>query len=223
MTAAAAPSPPWLGILMLDTRFPRPPGDAGNPASWPMPVRLRVVAGASPRRVVQQADRALRAPFVDAARALAAEGARALTTTCGFLVRWQRELQDALAVPVWSSSLLALPALPQPGVVTVDAASLGAAELAAAGAPADTPVEGLATDSHLRRVLLDDLPSLDVARAEADAVAAARRLVERVPGVATIVLECTNLPPYADAVRRATGRPVHDLTTLVRERWRTLQ
>lgn len=220
---AAAGAPGWLGILMLDTRFPRPAGDVGNPASWPMPVRYRVVAGASPRRVVQQADRTLLAPFVEAGRALAAEGARALATSCGFLVRWQRELQDALSVPVWTSSLLALPALPRPGVLTVDATSLGAAELAAAGAAADTPVEGLAADSHLRRVLLENLPALDFARAEADTVAAAQRLVARAPAVAAIVLECTNLPPYAAAVRRATGRPVHHLTTLVTERWRTLQ
>src|SRR5574337_872851 len=47
---------PFLGLLRLQTRFPRLPGDAGEPASWPMPVRLAVVAGASPQRVVRQAD-----------------------------------------------------------------------------------------------------------------------------------------------------------------------
>ena len=210
---------------MLDTRFPRLPGDVGHAASWAMPVRCRVVAGASPRRVVQQADAALIAPFAEAARALVAEGARALTTSCGFLVRWQRELQEALPVPIWTSGLLALAELPasaRPGVLTVDGASLGAAELAAAGAPAGTPVEGLAPGSHLRATLLGDRPTLDAAQAEADTVAAARRLVERHPDVGTIVLECTNLPPYADAVRRATGRPVQHLMTLVHERWSRL-
>ena len=49
-------------------------------------------------------------------------------------------------------------------------------------------------------------------------VAAAERLVARHREVAAIVLECTNLPPYADAVRAATGLPVHDITTLVRAR-----
>ena len=62
--------PRCLGILMLDTRFPRLPGDVGHPASWSMPVRLRVVQGASPLRVVQQADTTLLEPFIDAARAL---------------------------------------------------------------------------------------------------------------------------------------------------------
>jgi hypothetical protein len=211
-----------LGVLMLQTRFPRPPGDVGHPASWAMPVRWRVVEGASPRRVVREGDPALLQPFVDAGRALVAEGARAITTSCGFLVAFQAELQAALPVPVWTSALLKLPELDAPGVVTVDAASLGAAHLRAAGANADTPVEGLAAGCTLQRTLLDDLPDLDAAAAEADVVAAARRLVAREPTLRTLVLECTNMPPYAAAVRAATGRPVHHLMTLVHERWQAL-
>jgi len=212
-----------LGILLLQTRFPRPPGDVGHPASWRMPVCYGMVPGASVRCIVPACDPALLSPFVDAARALVADGARALTTSCGFLVRWQQALQASVGVPVWTSSLLALPALPRPGVLTVDAASLGAAELRAAGADPATPVEGLAPGCHLQHTLLEDLPALDPARAEADTVEAARRLVQRHPGLETIVLECTNLPPYAGAVQRATGRPVHHLMTLVHERWESLR
>lgn len=214
--------PRFLGILMLDARFPRPPGDAGHPASWAMPVRLRTVPGASPRRVVQQPDATLLQPFIEAARTLTAEGAAAITTSCGFLVRWQAELQAALAVPVWTSSLLALPALPRAGVLTVDAVAFDGRLLEAAGASPATPVQGLRPGCPLQNTLLQDLPELDAAAAEADTVAAARCLVQRSPGVEAIVLECTNLPPYAAAVQRATGRPVHHLMTLVHERWSAL-
>jgi len=214
--------PPFLGILMLDTRFPRLPGDVGHPASWSMPVRLRVVRGASPQRVVQQADAALLLPFIEAARALVAEGAAAITTSCGFLVRWQAELQAALPVPVWTSSLLALPGLRRAGVLTVDAASFDSRLLQAAGAADTTPVEGLAPGCSLQRTLLQDLPELDAEAAEAQTVAAALRLVQHPAGIDHIVMECTNLPPYAAAVQRATGRPVHHLMTLVHERWKSL-
>lgn len=215
-------SGPWLGILMLDTRFPRPPGDVGHPASWSMPVRWRRVQGASPRRVVRDADPALLEPFIEAGRAMVAEGAVALTTSCGFLVRFQHALQTALPVPVWSSALLQIPALERPGVLTVEASSLDAAALAAAGAAADTPVEGLEPGSHLHDVLLNDRLELDTERACADTVAAACRLVARHPSVRHLVLECTNLPPYAEALQAATGRPVHHLMTFVHTRWAAL-
>ena len=104
------------------------------------------------------------------------------------------------------------------GVVTADAASLTAEHLRAVGARTDTPIEGLALDSPFRATLLDDRAELDVDEAALATVAAAERLVARHPEVAAIVLECTNLPPYADAVRAATGLPVHDITTLVRAR-----
>ena len=47
-------------------------------------------------------------------------------------------------------------------------------------------------------------------------VEAARDLMERHPEVGAIVLECTNMPPYAAAIRDATRLPVFDITTLVR-------
>jgi hypothetical protein len=209
------PVPRHLGVLMLDTRFPRVPGDAGHAGSYAMPVRFAVVAGASPRRVVQQADTALLQPFIDAARTLVAEGAAAITTSCGFLARWQAELQAAVGVPVWTSALLKLPELARPGVITVDAGALGADVLLAAGARPDTPLEGLAPGCSLQRTLLDDLPTLDTAAAEA-----ALRLLQRAPQLTDLVFECTNLPPYAAAVQRATGVPVHHLLTLVHERWK---
>jgi len=213
----------FLGILMLDTRFPRLPGDVGNPVSFAMPVRHRVVAGASPQRVVRVGDPALLQPFTDVARQLVGEGAAAITTSCGFLVEFQAALQAALPVPVWTSSLLKLPQLNAPGVLTVDALALGARHLHAAGADVTVPVVGLAPGSHLQRALLDDEATIDAARAEADVVEAAQRLVARWPAVREIVLECTNMPPYAKAVARATRRPVHHIISLLHERWQALE
>lgn len=210
---------------MLDTRFPRLPGDIGNPASFDFPVLYRVVEGAFPKRVVLERDRALLEPFIAAGRDLVAAGADAIATSCGFLALFQREMQSALDTPVWTSSLLLVGPLARDlgagrcvGVVTVDAASLRAEHLAGVGAPADTPIEGLALESLFRRALLENLPRFDAEEARRSTVAAAERLVAGHPEVAAIVLECTNMPPYADAIRAATGRPVHDITTLIKER-----
>jgi hypothetical protein len=40
--------------------------------------------------------------------------------------------------------------------------------------------------------------------------------VARHPGIDTVVLECTNLPPYKPALERALGLPVFDVLDLLR-------
>jgi len=213
----------FLGVLMLETRFPRPIGDIGNPGSFDFPVRYAIVRGATASRVVQGRAEGLLQPLNDAARRLIDDGAAAITTSCGFLVLFQSDLAAALPVPVWTSSLLKLSELRAPGVITVDAGALGPQHLRAIGADTAVPVVGLAPGCHLQRALLHDQPTFDPAVAEADTVAAARELTTRYPQVQEIVFECTNLPPYADAVIRATGRPVHHIVSLLHERWRALK
>lgn len=224
-TDAVLPHAGFLGVLMLDTRFPRPPGDVGHPATFPWPVRLRVVQGAVPREIVTSAQAllgsALLPAFIQAAHELQAQGARAITASCGFLVLVQQQLQAAVPVPVVSSSLLQLPALlaqhAQVGVLTISAQQLGPDHLLAAGVPAhrldDVVVQGVDPDGELARAILGNQPEMDFKRAEADAVRAAQELQRRWPQLRHVVLECTNLPPYAQAVRRATGWQLHDLRT----------
>jgi Asp/Glu/hydantoin racemase len=213
-----------LGVVMLDTRFPRLRGDIGCAQTFAFAVRHRVVQGAVPRRVVVERDRSLLGPFIAAAQALQGEGCSAIATSCGFLALFQNEMQAAVDVPMWTSSLLlvagleaALPPGRRVGIVTADAASLTMAHLEAVGAPTDVPIEGLASESAFHRTLLDNRPELDATEAEAATVAAATRLIIRHPEIAAIVLECTNMPPYADAVRAATRLPVHDIITLIAE------
>src|SRR5215469_1264730 len=98
-----------LGILMLEARFPRIPGDMGNAETWPFPVLYRVVAGASPQRVVRESAAGLLDAFVVAARELVTIGADGITTNCGFLSLYQRELAAAVGVPVATSSLMQAP------------------------------------------------------------------------------------------------------------------
>ena len=210
-----------VGMLLLETRFPRIPGDGGNAATWPFPVLWRVVSGATPDRVVR-ARSDIVDDFVAAGKELVAIGADGITTNCGFLVLHQDRLAKECGVPVAASSLLQVPwverLLPpgrRVGVVTVEAESLTPRHLECAGARPDTPVEGTEGGTEFTRVLLGDELELDVARAREEVVAAARRLVERHREVGAIVLECTNMPPYAAEMSRATGLPVYDFHSLV--------
>lgn len=217
------PSAKFLGVLMLDTRFPRPPGDVGNPETFSrhgIPARFTVIRGASPQRIVKEADPALLQPFVDAAKRLVDEGAAMITTSCGFLASYQDVLANAVPVPVMTSSLLACRQFAQPGIVTFDAASLNPAILRAAGVPPSTPVQGVEPGCEFHRRILQNEDQLDLDEASRNVVDAACRLVARDPSVDDIVLECTNMPPYRDAIAQATGRRVHDIETLIVAQWR---
>ncbi len=207
----------FLGILMLQTRFPRLPGDIGHPQSFPVPTRRLVVGGATADKVVRDAAglaaSGLLRDFVDAARRLETAGALAITTSCGFLALFQRELQAAVGVPLVTSSLMLLPLLlareGQVGLLTISAASLGSEHLAAAGVPGerfgDVMIEGLPPSGEFAGTMLGDRPQMDVEKAAAEVVAAALNLQHRAPQLRTLVLECTNMPPFAAQIERATG------------------
>ena len=211
-----------VGILLLESRFPRIPGDGGNAGTWPFPMLYRVVGGATPDKVVRDRGGGIVEDFAAAARELVAIGADGITTNCGFLILYQDRLAQACGVPVAASSLLQVPwverLLPpgrRVGVVTVEAGSLTPRHLECAGARPDTPVEGTEGSAEFTRVLLGDELELDVDRAREDVVTAARRLVERNRDIGAIVLECTNMPPYAAEVSRAVGLPVYDFYSFV--------
>jgi hypothetical protein len=226
-TAVAAPafdaSPAAIGILMLDSRFERPPGDPGNEASWSFPVLYGVVRGASPAKVVRDGAPGMLPDFIAAGRELVGRGAAAIATSCGFLSLFQRDMAAALPVPVATSALMQVPWLQamlapgrRVGVITACAASLTPAHLSAAGAAEDTPVAGLEQGTELYRVLVagekDDIDSL---AAQRDVLEAGRRLLAGHPEVAAIVLECTNLPPYAAVLQATSGLPVYDVHSMV--------
>ena len=212
-----------LGILMLEARFARIPGDMGNAGTWPFPVLYRVVRGASPERVVLDGARGLLPAFLEAAEELVRLGAEAITTNCGFLSLFQQQLAAHVRVPVATSSLMQVPwvqALLPPGrrvgLVTVCAATLTPAHLAAAGVPPDTPVAGTEGGREFYRVLIRaEKDDLDATLAEQDILAAGRDLVAQHPDVGAIVLECTNMPHYAAALRAALGLPVYDIYSMV--------
>jgi hypothetical protein len=212
-----------LGILMLDTAFPRIRDDVGNPATWPFPVSIKVVRHASPQRVVREDAAGLLDAFVAAGRELAAEGATAIITTCGFLALHQHELAARLPVPFASSSLLQLPmvarTLPagrRPGVITIEVNALTHAHLVAAGADPETPIAGVDPQGEFAGTFLGNRPTLDVAAAEREVLAAGEQLVARHPDVGAVVLECANMPPYAAPLRARLGLPVYDMVALGR-------
>jgi Asp/Glu/hydantoin racemase len=212
-----------VGVIGLDTSFTKIPGHIRNPATFDFPVLYEVVPGATAARVVTQADPTLLQPFVAAARALAARGAGAITTACGFLVLFQRELAAAVDVPLYASSLVQLPMVhrmlrpdQKVGVLTAKRPSLTPRHLRAVGAE-DVPVAvvGMEEQPEFRAVMLEARrPELDVDRLEREVLGRAEALVAADPAVGALLLECADLVPFAAAMQARTGLPVFDIVTL---------
>ncbi len=199
-----------VGVVMLDTAFPRPPGDIGHPNSFSVPVLYQTVESASAQQAVRGDADALLPPFIEAARALVIKGATVIGTSCGFLSLFQPQMQAALDVPVVTSALTLVPGQGgSVGILTIDAEALSKRHLLAAGIAGAVPVVGLPRNGELASVIFEDRSTLDMAKAEAEMVAAARRLVERNESLAALVFECTNMGPYRSAVAKAVGLPVY--------------
>jgi Asp/Glu/hydantoin racemase len=211
-----------VGILMLEARFPRIPGDVGNAATWPFPVLYKVVRDASPERVVRHRAEGLLDAFVSGGRELVAQGADGILTNCGFLSLFQDQLAAACGVPVATSALMQAPMIERllppgrrVGILTISEASLTPEHLEAAGVAADTPIIGTDGGKEFTRALLGNELELDVAAAERDILDAGDRLVARHPEVGAILLECTNMCPYARSLRNRLCLPVFDMVNLV--------
>ncbi len=211
-----------IGILMLDAHFPRIPGDMGNALTWPFPVHYRIVRDATPDLVVRQGAKGTLASFLDAARELVRDGVDGITTNCGFLSLFQQELADAVQVPVATSSLMQvamvnrlLPTGKRAGILTISASSMTPKHLQMAGVPEGTPIGTTEGGCEFTRAILGNELELDVELARRDNVEASISLRDAHPDLGAIVLECTNMVPYAADIHAATGLPVFSIENFV--------
>ena len=218
-----------IGILMLDTRFTRFVGDIGNARTWPFAVQYRIVRDATPNRVTRPEGPDMLDAFKAAADDLIHGGVDGIATTCGFLALYQRELAEHCRVPVATSPLLQLPMvarlLPRakrPGVLTFSAESLTRRHLEAAGADPTTPLWGMPPGSEFQRSIREGDASVPFHVLRSEVLEAAGRIVAADASIGALVLECTNLAPYARDIARLTGLPVFDAVTLVHWLYRSL-
>ena len=202
---------PIVGVLMLDTRFPRFPGDIGHPESLPYPSLHRTIEAATVAEVVanRPLPDTLVERFIEEGRELVDAGAGLLVTSCGFLHAEQSRLADGVGVPLISSALVLLPLIQSLhgsrgpiGILTFDARALGERHLSGAGS-IPIVIEGMQSSAYFHRVISEDLLEADASMMRADAVRAARALARHAPSA--VVLECTNLSPWRNEIRDAFG------------------
>jgi len=215
-----------IGIIILDTTLLRIPGDVGNATTFDFPIRYIIAKGVDgPAVVNKNPDPKIRSIFVEAAKELERSGVRAIACGCGFIGRFQKDLTNAVNIPVFSSSLLLVPLVSRTlakdkkvGIILDDGFSEVTKELLeAVGIDISIPIAIAGLDwLKSEEKWSDELDSQKrLKKLEKNFTQVAKMLISKNPDVGAIVLECTNLPPAASAIQEETGLPVYDITTLI--------
>lgn len=213
-----------VGILMMDTRVPFIPGDVGNAWSYRFPVLYRTVTGVTSAKVLD-GDEGCGEALVAGAQWLEREGVAVITGDCGFMARYQAEVQAAVGIPVCLSSLTQLtfmdrmvPPGRKIGVVTANSELLSEEVIRAAGVvvPRDRLViGGMQRSQAFHKAFLAEEGILDASQVERDVVVITNKMMSEERDISAILLECSDLPPYSDAVSRAARVPVFDYITMI--------
>lgn len=210
-----------IGVLALESYFPKPPGHIKNPSSLGFTTCYEIIEGLTVPGLLNNPSDDMIAPLLDAARRLEKQGVKAITGSCGFLALFQRQITEAVSIPVFVSSLVQAPLIyvmtgKPVGVLTAPASLLTQKHLEGVGA-ADIPlvIEGLESSDEFAKVILrNERNDMDLELVEAEVLSAGERLISRAPEIGAILLECTDLPPYAHRLQEKFGRPVFDIITL---------
>jgi Asp/Glu/hydantoin racemase len=220
-----------IGILCLETCYGRPPGHIRNASTFRFPVMYRIVKGATARRVVKEAGPELLNPFIQAAQELEREGVMAITGSCGFLALFQDELADSVDIPVFTSSLIQIPMVyrmlrrsQKVGILTASQSTLTTALLKAVGADAvPVCVAGMDDRHEFCEVVIEARRlELDVTRLAQEVLAVVDGLAKDHPEMGALVIECTDLPPFAHLIQEKIHVPVFDIVTLTNMVYETL-
>ena len=215
------------GLTQLETL----PGNSTNPETFAFPVSCRRIRGANIHTILENPSQPVLQSMIDEARRMEREGILAITTSCGFNAVFQRELADAVRVPVFTSSLMQVPLVQHMlgkertvGVITAKKAALTEKHLQGAGIEDRTAIHirGLETCTEWNKIFSSPDEDIDIPTVASDVVRLAGSMAEKTD-VGAFVLECTDLPPFADAIRRATGRPVFDFVTLTNYAYQAIQ
>jgi len=213
-----------IGILVCDDLFPCIHGDVRNYTTFPFPVSYKIVKGASVERLVYHPDITLIDSLIKSGKEFVKEGVKAITTDCGYFALFQKQMAEALPIPVFMSSLLQIPLIykmlkkdQKIGVICANSDTLERRHFEAVGVSDLIPlvILGCQNIEEFRLGILKGRGYFDPQILEKELVKSSKKFISENPDIGVILLECSNLPPYRTAIQKATGLPVFDFVTLI--------
>lgn len=209
-----------IGIITIDFDYVKLPGNVANATTFRFPVIYEVVSFEIEDLFQGKAD--ILAVILEAARKLEKKGVRAIVGACGYFNHFQEEIKAAVNVPVYMSSVLQIPLIKMglkdhQKIAVLVADGDGADRDFFAKAKADIhdciiqDIGSLESFAPIRYIK----PYLDNGKLRDDLVRVVKELQLQHPDIGAVLLECSDLPPYAASIHAATGLPVFDFITLI--------
>jgi len=208
-----------VGILCLPGVSALIPGNVQNVGTFDFPVLYKVLEDVRFEQIAN-GDRAVEAAIVAGAKELVANGVKAVVGACGSLGHYQSAVANAVEVPVFMSILMQIPFILR---------SLGKNQkLVAVFASTQTFTPLIQSEcgiDDLDRIVAVDLmgcPSFDgmiEPEIEFDGDALLEDMITRIESVmddsvGALLLQCSDLPPFASELQQYFGLPVYDMTGL---------
>jgi len=214
-----------VGIVYIENiNYPILPGNVVNAYTYDFPVRMKAVPNLTNDRLFRN-DPTIVDDIIATAKSLVQDdGVRSICSACGFFGNYQQQVRQALDVPVAMSSLVQLPwiqNLIRPdqkiGILTANKGSMTKELLESCGvARTDNLVikDALGTEEFATVVNMRGYFNNTIAMQEITDLA--EELVAENDNLGAILLECSDMPPYASAIQEVTQLPVFDFITLIK-------
>ena len=213
-----------VGILCLESYFPKLRGHLRNPNTYPFPTVVHVLKGLDIPKMLFAPSQEMVDILLDGAKELERQGVHAIAGSCGFMALFQKELSNAVRIPIFTSSLLQLPLIramhgesSSIGVLTASEKALTQKHLDAFKTDINTIyIKGMeGNDEFWETVILGQRHDFDMDRLEKEIVSTALSFIEE-KKLDALLLECTDLPPFAKQIQQKSDVPVYDINSLMR-------
>lgn len=209
-----------IGIICIEGVSALWPGNVQNATSFDFPVTYHVLKGVKFEQIAC-GDESVTDEVVAAAQALEEQGVRAIVGACGSLGHYQRAVAAAVTVPVYMSILVQVPFIlqslgPKQRLLVVFASTAAYTEKVRAQC-------GITTSERIVPVGLMQLPEF-MAMLQPDVELDAGRMAETFgdeiarqvdDSIGAILLQCSDLPPFAAYFQSRFRLPVFDMTGLM--------
>jgi Asp/Glu/hydantoin racemase len=213
-----------VGIVYIEQiDYPLIPGNVVNAWTYNFPVRMKAVPNLTNTRLFE-ADPTIIDDIISAAKHMVEnEGVRAICSACGFFGNYHKQVAEALDVPVAMSSLVQIPMIQSMigpkkkiGIMTANGGAMTESLFHSCGIDR---TDNLVVQDTLKTkefsAVVNMTGQFDNEIVKEEILECTRELLSKDDEIGAILLECSDMPPYAAAIQEEAQLPVYDFITLI--------